>query len=144
MRVIDATDDHLEAVLEMAAAFCAIAGERFDRVHTLANIAGIRAGGFLLVAQDDDRAVGMLAAVAAPGLCSPDPVLHEVCMWVAPDGRGTAAMLLLMREFDRRAAAQGISSQLSTLPTSPEALSAIYCRMGYEPVGSSYIKRRST
>lgn len=148
MRILDATDDHMGAVLNMAAAFCAEAGEAFDRDHTLANIAGIRAGGFLLVGEDDIEGhpfvTGMLAAIPAPGLCSPAPVLHEVCLFVRPEERTGSTLLRLLREFDARAQTMRMSSQLSVLPTTPVALIDLYDRMGYQPVGSSFIKRRST
>lgn len=148
VRIIDATDDHMGAVLNMAAAFCAEAGEPFERDHTLANVAGIRSGGFLLIAEDAIEGhpfvTGMLAAVVAPGLCSPAPVLHEVCLFVRPDERTGSTLLRLLREFDARASKMGMAAQLSVLPSTPAAMIDLYGRMGYLPVGSSFIKRRST
>lgn len=141
MIIRDAIEADMGAVLAMAEAFCALAGEPFDAAHTVANIAGIRHAGFLLVALEDDEPVGMLAAVASPGLCSPEPVMHEVCMWVVPERRSTGAMLRMVREFDRRAEASGArGSQLSTLANSPEGLAGVYHRLGYAPNGSSFYK----
>lgn len=146
MRVRDATDEDLDAVLAMAADFCAAAGENYERAHTLVQIAGIRHAGFLLVAENGGNVVGMLGAVAGPGLCSPDPKMHEVCLWTVPGHRQGHALLQLLGEFDRRAQAAGVSgAQLSSLASSPPALARIYQRMGYEPTDSSFIKRfRST
>lgn len=137
----DATDDDLEAVLAMAREFCAHAGENYHREHTIANITGIRQGGFLLVVENGGNVVGMLAAVAAPGLCSPGLRMHEVCLWVTPGHREGHALLLLLREFDRRAVASGATSaQLSSLATSPPSLTRVYNRMGYTPADSSFVR----
>lgn len=141
MNLREACDADLPAVLEMAAAFCATAGEAFDGEHTLRQIAGIRAAGFLLVVENGGQVIGMLAAVAAPGLCSPALRMHEVCLWVVPGHRQGHALLLLLREFDRRAEAAGIpSAQLSDLPNSPPSLQRIFRRMGFAPAGSAFIK----
>lgn len=142
MLVRDATDRDIPTVLDMAEAFCRVADEPFDRGHTLTNTVAIREAGFLLVAENGGNVMGMLAALPAPGLCSPELRAHEVCMWVTPGHRDGHALLLLLREFDRRAESAGIpSAQLSTLATSPPSLTKIYTRMGYAPVGSSFIKR---
>lgn len=141
MKLRDATDDDLPDVMDMARDFCAHAGENFDRAHTLANIDGIRQGGFLLVVENGGRAIGMLAAIAAPGLCWPGLRMHEVCLWVRPGHREGHALLLLLREFDRRAVASGATSaQLSSLASSPPSLTRVYNRMGYAPADSSFVR----
>lgn len=142
MIVRDFIDADLDAVLAMAAAFCAAAGEDFERDHALTNLAGIRHAGFLLVAEDAGQLIGMVAAVAGPGLCTAKLRMHEVCLWVEPGARRGAALMRLIRAFDRRAEQAGVSgAQLSLLPSSPEGLAAVYRRMGYGPGDSSFIKR---
>lgn len=138
----DATDADLPDVLNMAADFCDHAGRNYDRAHTLANIDGIRQTGFLLVVENGGRAVGMLAAIPAPGLCSPEVTFHEVCLWVVPGHRDSQALLQLIREFDRRAEASGAAeAQLSALTNGPIGLVRVYNRMGYSPADYSFIKR---
>lgn len=142
MLIRDATDADMPAVIAMAQAFCEAAGEPFDPKFAMANITAVRSGGFLLVADDEAGGVfGMLAAVRAPGLCSPGMCLHELCLWVDPDRRGGAALLRLVREFDRRAEASGArKAQLSALPSSPTGLANVYHRLGYQQADMSFHK----
>lgn len=141
MIVREATDADIVDVLDMAAAFCAHAGEPFDTEHTLVQIAGIRHAGFLLVAEHGGQLRGMIAAVTGPCMCAPVLRMHEVSLWVRPGHRDGHALLLLLREFDRRAEAAGVhSAQLSDLTSSPPSLRRIFQRMGYLPAGTAFIK----
>lgn len=145
MIVRDARDEDTGAVVYMARCFYEAAGSPdgpFDGLHVLANINGVRAAGSLLVAEQRGVIVGMLAMLLVPGLCSPALRAHEVCMWVEPGKRGSAALLRLLREFDRRAEASGaVGAQLSTLASSPAKLRGVYERMGYVLADTSFQKR---
>jgi GNAT superfamily N-acetyltransferase len=146
MNVRDAHDDDLPAVLDMARRFYVAAGEpegAFDGLHTLTNVNALRANGALLVVEaPKGELVGMLGMLVVPGLCSPAPRVHEVCLWVEPGHRGSVALLRLLREFDRRATESGaMGAQLSALSSSPPALRKVYERMGYALADTSHQKR---
>jgi hypothetical protein len=146
MRLRDATDEDIPAVLDMARAFYESSDQDtdgpFDAAHTLGNIAGIRHAGFLLVVENGGNLVGMLGALFAPGICSPRLRCMETCLWVNPGHRAGTGLLMLVREFDRRATAAGVgTAQLSMLANSPPALARIFERMGYGLGDTTFTKR---
>lgn len=146
MRLRDATDEDIPGVLAMARAFYAASDQDtdgpFDEAHTLGNIAGIRHAGFLLVIENGGNLAGMLGALFAPGICSPRMCCMEVCLWVNPGHRASTGLLMLVREFDRRARESGaVKAQLSILANSPPGLRRIFERMGYGLGDTSFNKR---
>ena len=93
----DATHDDLDALVEMARLMAA-ESPRFSRLVFSAEklrttLAGVidSPTGFLVVAEEEDRLVGGLAAICAPHWMSDDLVASDLGVFVRPDARGCAA-----------------------------------------------------
>ncbi len=145
MIVRDATDSDMPSVLKMARDFYSASGYDkdgpFDEAHTMINIGGIRHSGFLLVAEQQEKIVGMVAMVYGAGLCNPARKAHEVVFWVSPETRGGFAALALIRAADKRAKESDcVGAQMAHLTNSPEQVSSVYSRLGYAKTETYYTK----
>jgi GNAT superfamily N-acetyltransferase len=104
------------------------------QVRTLATSLIASPEGDVLVADDGDGLVGMLAIVAYPHHLSGEWVAGEVAFWVDPAARGIG--LRLLRDAERWARAHG-AARLELIAPTPE-VERLYARLGYRPVERTY------
>jgi GNAT superfamily N-acetyltransferase len=93
--------------------------------------------GLVLVDEQDGEIVGMIGVVATLHPHSGDPVMSELFWYVLPRARGSGVRLLL--EAEAWARANGIGKSIVVSPN--EILSALYERLGYEPLERQFIKK---
>lgn len=92
--------------------------------------------GVVFVSEQNGQVVGMIGVIATRHPFSGEPVLSELFWYVLPKARGSGVKLLLTAEEWARA--NGITKSLMVSPN--EAVSALYERLGYEPLERQFIK----
>jgi GNAT superfamily N-acetyltransferase len=98
--------------------------------------------GVMLVAEHDDRLVGMVGLAIAPFMFNTaHAVAYEVVWWVDPDAQGQGAGKALLAAIEPACRAAGCSAiQMVHLHNSPPQAAALYERMGFRRTESSYTK----
>jgi ribosomal protein S18 acetylase RimI-like enzyme len=98
--------------------------------------------GVLLVAERDDKLVGVIGLVIAPfPFNETRKTAHEVLWWVEPEHRDSGAGVELLREMVQACQYRGATAiQMLCLATSPPQAAALYERMGFIHSESSYLK----
>lgn len=88
------------------------------------------------------KPIGMLVALAHPGITSPALQATELAWWVEPDHRGSREAMTLLSEYEAWARAQGcVSITLSNIHHQKgDAVQRIYEHMGYRMLESSFAK----
>lgn len=92
--------------------------------------------GVILVADDDGRAVGMIAMLAYDHPFSGQRTAFEVAWWIEPEVRGNGAGIALLRAAEDWARARDVKAMQMVAPT-PE-VGALYERLGYRAVETSF------
>ena len=92
--------------------------------------------GTMLVEERAGCIVGMIGVIATEHPHSGEPVMSELCWYVEPDARGTGVRLLLAAENWGRDL--GVTKSIVVSPN--EAVSALYERLGYQPLERQFIK----
>lgn len=93
--------------------------------------------GVVLVAEDADSLVGMLAAIVYAHHMSGERIAGEVAWWVEPSHRGVG--LRLLRRVEQWAHEKGAVSLQMIAPTAD--VETLYQRLGFEPVERTYQRR---
>lgn len=94
----------------------------------------------LLVVEDDDKIVGMLAAVIKETWFGPESFASEELFYVIPEYRGTRAAFLLMKAYMSWAKEQGIKHIRAGVATggAPGA-ERLYEHFGMHRMGGNYV-----
>lgn len=139
-----ATESDLPAILDMGAKFHAFSGESvpYCRQSAESSARSIMVMGFVLVAEDGGKLVGMLGVLVAPLFFNfAHTMAQELMWWVDEDERGSGAALRLIRAAEHEARNRGVSRlNMAHLANSPPHVSAIYARLGYTPRESMFCK----
>lgn len=137
-----ATLDDLPALLAMGEAMHAESRYRvlaFDRGVLANTLSALLASdiGFLWVAEQD-RVVGVLAAVCMQHWCSTERVAADLALYVEPPHRGGLAVVRLVKQYKRWAAEHG--AKLTDLGVStgvdPERTASLFDRIGFPRFGT--------
>lgn len=145
----EAEPDDLEALLEMGKAFFDHSGSSsfttFDEASfttTLMSLMSGIAGGSLLVADVDGRAIGMAACVVFPFYANMETKIgQEIFWWVKPEyrkGIGGSLMDELEAAAGRKGAKIFIGANLSG--EHDAAFARLYRRRGYSPGEQTHIR----
>lgn len=104
-------------------------------IHLLSN-------GFVIVAEDEGKLVGMLGAAVHPfHLNQNHLVCTESMWWVEPEYRGLRLAGDMMDMMERMAKAAGCTvNVMAKLDTTPEGVGVYYENRGYHATETSYIK----
>lgn len=144
MTVRLATVADLPAILDMGEKFHAFSGEwvPYCRDSAEASARMVLQMGFVLVAERDGRAVGMLGVVVVPLFFNGAYTMaQELMWWVDEDARGSGAAMRLIRAAEIEAAKRGACRlHMLRLANSPEHVGRLYDRLGYRPGESAHVK----
>lgn len=94
--------------------------------------------GTILVAEEDDKAIALLAMLFYPHPYSGEPIASEIMWYVEPEYRQSFTALALLRAGERLARAKGAKRMQFTAPTSD--VGKAYESLGYKPIEVSYQK----
>lgn len=149
MRVRTAIPQDTPAILELSKAFFETTDYRHfashddDVVSHLIDV--MRNDGVMLVAESEDRLVGIVGLVVTPFMFDHNiTAAYEVVWYVDPAAQGAGAGRLLLEAIEPACVARGADIiQMVRLSTSPEIAGQLYERMGYRPSEFSYTKRVS-
>jgi GNAT superfamily N-acetyltransferase len=94
--------------------------------------------GKILVAEEEDRLVGLLAFILFPHYFSGEPTAGEVMWYVEPEHRPGGIALKLLWAAEELAKTLGAVRMQMTSPTADVA--SIYQRFGYKQIEVSYQK----
>lgn len=144
MNVRLATEGDLPAILDMGAKFHAFSGERvpYCRASADASARALLQMGFVLIAERDGRAHGMIGIAVVPLFFNfAASMAQELMWWVNEDGRGGGTALALIRAAEAEARRRGTSRiQMLRLANSPAHVARIYDRLGYRAAEASHVK----
>lgn len=90
--------------------------------------------GIVLVSGSDASISGMIAVIVYPHPFSGERIATELVWWVDPEARGDGIRLLRAAE----AWAREVGAVRMQMVAPDERVGALYRRMGYEPVETSY------
>lgn len=98
--------------------------------------------GFVLVAEEEGKLVGMLGALVTPfPLNTKYMFCTESMWWVEDSHRLTGVGKDLVEAFENEAKTRGCKHNiLSSLRTSPEAVNGYYKSKGYQPAETAYMR----
>jgi GNAT superfamily N-acetyltransferase len=105
-----------------------------DRLSASVKAVADNPDGVILVSGSDATITGMIAMLAYDHPFSGERMAFEVVWWVEPEARGDGVRLL--RAAEDWAIEQGIGKMQMVAPN--ERVGALYERMGYLPVETSY------
>jgi GNAT superfamily N-acetyltransferase len=105
-----------------------------DRLSASVKAVADNPDGVILVSGSDATITGMIAMLAYDHPFSGERMAFEVVWWVEPEARGDGVRLL--RAAEDWAMEQGIGKMQMVAPN--ERVGALYERMGYLPVETSY------
>lgn len=98
--------------------------------------------GVLMVAEDGDSLVGMLALHLDAATFTPEVVAGEIVWWVAPEYRGGMCGVRLIRAGERAAIERGATViRMAVLGSSPAHAGATLERIGYAQTETIYTRR---
>jgi hypothetical protein len=149
----DATQEDAEALIRMGAAYVEEAGlpERFGVEFCpqsfLTTCEALARTGVMIVAEHDGKVVGMLGAAFIPVLWNYKVLLaQETWFYVQPakrKGLRKETSEALLREYEERAAAKGVSFGGIVQELGPRrvAVGRLYEAKGYAPAESVFFKR---
>lgn len=106
-------------------------------------ISGNKLNAIVLVAVDDDKPIGMVAAVADSPVFSEDKIATELCWFIHKPYRKSKKAFVLFKAYEewaKRIGCRFIQSGF-LLGSSQANLEEYYLRQGYKPVEMSYMKR---
>lgn len=144
MTVRLATAADLPAILDMGEKFHAFSGERvpYCRDSAEASARMVLQMGFVLVAERDGRAVGMLGVVVVPLFFNAAHTMaQELMWWVDEEERVGGAGLRLIRAAEVEARDRGACRlHMLRLANSPEHVGRLYDRLGYRTGEVAHVK----
>jgi len=139
-----ATESDLPAILDMGAKFHAFSGESvpYCRQSAESSARSIMVMGFVLVAEDGGKLVGMLGVLVAPLFFNfAHTMAQELMWWVDEDERGSGAALRLIRAAEAEAKTRGACRiHMLRLAASPEHVDRLYDRLGYRTGEVAHVK----
>lgn len=114
----------------------------FDEETVLLRIENIIKTGIMLVAQEEDRLVGFLAAMGVPFLFNSGVIQGvEVCFWVNAEYRKSGVGKDLLRRADQLRVLRGWKAfQMVRLEESSASLDALYISEGFQPTEHCFTK----
>lgn len=139
-----ATAEDVPAIVDMGASFHAFSGERVPYCRESAEISAraVMGMGFILIAEDNGHAVGMIGIAITPLFFNfAEMMAQELMWWVDEDSRGTGAALRLIRAAEIEAAQRGVCRlHMLRLANSPAHLANLYDRLGYSVGEVAHVK----
>jgi hypothetical protein len=147
MQVRRATAHDRGELLQMALRFIAESSYRGQIIPDQAQLLGfidvMLAQGFLLVADDGDAAVGMLAGVVMTHPISGERVATELAWWMNPERRGSRASLQLLEYFERWAYRDHQVDAVQMVAPAGSQIGDLYRRRGYAELETTFQRRRA-
>lgn len=146
MHIRRATRDDIEGLIEMGAKFFAVSGyddiATYDQTSCEILCEQLLAMGIILVAEHDERMVGMVGVVLSPFPMDRSKLIANEVMWFVEDGkRANGAGVALLRSIARETKAAGCCALFMLhLANSPPQAKMLYERLGYRYVEASYMK----
>lgn len=149
----DATQEDAKALIEMGAAWAEEAGQvarfgvEFCPQSFLTTCEALSRQGIMLVAEHDGEPVGMLGAAFIPVLWNYKVLLAQETWWyvqpVKRKGLRKSVSAALIREYEERAAAQGvvIGGMVAEQGPRGDAVGRLYQAKSYAPAETVYLKR---
>jgi len=113
-----------------------------DEDSASAQVFNLLDNGFILLAEKDSEAVGMMGCLfvdypynRAFKLC------REVFLWMEPEERGGHVVARMIKEAEALAIHEGASCVImAALETSPEGIESFYNKLGYRRAERAYVK----
>lgn len=134
----------LPAILDMGAKFHAFSGDAVPYCPTSAeaSIRGLLASGFVVLAVEAGRPIGMIGVAVVPLFFNFSATMaQELMWWVDQDQRGGGAAMRLIRAAEDEARARGaVRLHMARLANSPPHLAPLYDRLGYRPSEFAHVK----
>lgn len=114
----------------------------FDEDSAVAHIWKMYDGGFVLVAKDGDKPIGVIGCFVQPFHANQSFLVCAEAFWYVEEKYRKGSLgLRLMKEAETLARHDGCTLMvMSGLSTSPEGLDAVLGRLGYRKEDTSYIK----
>lgn len=98
--------------------------------------------GLVLLAKEEEKVVGVLAAICTPQLFSDDLQASEVCWFVEEDYRSSGSSLEFIKQFETWAKEEAKADYLVLgYTTKMVNLKNFYTRLGYEEIEHSHFKK---
>jgi GNAT superfamily N-acetyltransferase len=150
MKISPMQTNQIDAVVKMGRAFTAAAGldklGAFDEAATRKFLedASKSDKATVLVAESDDKAVGMLGLMMMPLYFSPSTTFAtEMFWWVEPEHRksGTGKALLDAAEKWAKERGATVCTMISLSQSEPDRVPALYRSAGYEPLETTWMRR---
>jgi GNAT superfamily N-acetyltransferase len=146
-KIRDATINDFDQVYGMAKKFYAMTTYPdqipIDQASSFELFEGLLNTGFVLVAEEEGRLIGMMGVMIAPFMLNTNHLTAtELMWWVEPDKRGSKIALSFLALAEERAQERGCTFLAMTkLRTSPDVVDRIYTASGYVDSESAYLKR---
>lgn len=149
----EAEPKDLVAIIEMGREFFEQSGNgsftTFDESSFTTTVIGLMSGvgnGALLVAESEDKAVGVAAHVVFPFYANMATRISQELFWfVKPDYRkGIGAALLDELEADAKRKGADVFMSGAIAGLRDGAIARVYQRRGYKPIENSYIRKLSS
>jgi len=141
-----ATPEDFHQILPMAQEFIGKAKEfqdmPVDVPSILEHYISMLQYGFVLVAEDEGKLVGMLGTLVGPFPFNRNIIVATECMWwVDPEYRSNRIAGALMQAAEEEARSAGCHKfVMSALGSSPEKVGAYYQSKGYAPYETAYVR----
>lgn len=111
-----------------------------NRVLETIKIARANPGWFFAAVAETDQIVGMMGGSMSLWAFSSKYIAQENNIYVIPEARGTRAGYLLMKAFEKWGRENNADYFRCGVYTGMESVSNFYQRLGYEHIGTDYIK----
>tara|TARA_B100001013_G_C24510068_1_gene402645 strand:+ start:231 stop:752 length:522 start_codon:yes stop_codon:yes gene_type:complete len=97
---------------------------------------------FCRIAEKGDEAIGAIVAMLEPCWFSGEKIAYDMFIYVAPEYRGRPTAMRLIKEYERWARANGALEICLGVLTGihPAQTGSVYERLGYQKVGSNFVK----
>jgi len=139
-----ATDADIAAMVSMGEKFHAFSGETvpYCRASAEKTVRGLMGVGFILIAEADGLAFGMIGVAIIPLFFNFSAHLaQELMWWVDEEHRGSGAALALIHAAEDESRSRGaVRLLMAHLSNSPPHVASIYDRLGYKPRESMFAK----
>jgi GNAT superfamily N-acetyltransferase len=141
-----ATHEDIPRIVEMGRAFYAASGYEAIAPASIPSIAGLAIvtmeQGVMLVAESDDRVVGMASLFLEPFTFNPEvTVASELAWWIDPDHRGGTLAVRMLHAIGEACQSKGVKViRMAALESSPPQVAGLYGRAGYVRSDSHYMR----
>ncbi len=149
MRIRRATGEDKETLLELGRDMHA-ESPRFSKLRyndakaaSLFDMLVDNPNGIVLLAEDGDKIIGMMAGFASPHFFSFQLFASDFVLYIDPAHRGGTTAMRLIKNFEQWAIELGVAEIVLGVSTevNAERTAEMYQRLGYEKSGITVIKR---